>query len=344
MKKDTLNSMERILNTLSHKKVDRIPFILTLTHHGAKELNLSIKDYYANPVNVIKGQKILQNKYQHDAVMGANYFAFEIEAFGGDVIYFADGPPNTGLPPLADKELINSLEIPSFEHIESYQNTLQVIKGLKSEYSDTMPIIGGVLSPFSIPITQMGFDKYIELLYNSPDEFQTLMHINIEYCKKWANAQLAAGATFIVYFDPMSSTDMIPREMYLKLGYPVAKKTFAGLNGPFAIHFASGRTSNTFGDVSSLNPSAVGVSAHDNIQALLQKYPNGPSILGNLSGINMVHWSKEDTMNHVKSLINSVKSYGRTILADNHGEIPYAVPNVVLKGISEAIDLYGRYD
>ena len=90
---DTLNSMERILNTLSHKEVDRIPFILTLTHHGAKELGMSIQEYYKTPENVIKGQKILQEKYQHDAVIGANYFAFEIEPWGGEVIFFPTMKP-----------------------------------------------------------------------------------------------------------------------------------------------------------------------------------------------------------------------------------------------------------
>jgi uroporphyrinogen decarboxylase len=335
--------MERILNTISIKEVDRIPFILTLTHHGAKELGISIEKYYSAPENVIKGQKILQEKYQHDAVMGANYFAFEIEPFGGEVIFSLDGPPNTGKPPLANKELINSLEVPDFDHLKSYQNTLSIIQGLKVAYGNTMPIVGGVISPFSIPIPQMGFDKYIELLYLSPDEFKVLMKINIEYCTKWANAQLAAGATFIAYFDPMASTDMIPRDLFLKTGYNVAKDTFAGFNGPYAYHFTSGRATNTFGDVSTLNPLVIGISAKDQIKDLIQAYPKGPTVLGNLSGINMVNWSKNYAEKQVKSIIDEVKPLGKFILADNHGEIPYAVSNETLKGISDGIDKYGRF-
>lgn len=343
MKKDSLNSMERVLNTLSKKEVDRIPFILPLTHHGAKELGMSIEEYYNAPEKVINGQKILQEKYQDDAVMGTNFFAYEIEPWGGNVVFSLDGPPNTGKPPITSKEMISSLEVPSFDNLEHHRNTLVIIRGLKAEFETTMPIIGGVVSPFSIPIMQLGFGKYLELLYNSPDEFKVLMKVNSEYCIKWANAQLAAGATFIVYFDPLASTDMIPRNLYLKMGFPVAKDTLDRFNGPYAYHYVSASSTKTFGDVAKLNPLVIGINARDNIGDLIRNHPTGPTILGNMSGINMVNWSKEEAEKQVKKIVDEVKPLGRFILADNHGEIPYAVGNATLEGISSGVNKFGRF-
>ena len=43
------------------------------------------------------------------------------------------------------------------------------------------------------------------------------------FCVDWSNAQLEAGATAICYFDPVSSVSMIPRELYLKTGFEIAK-------------------------------------------------------------------------------------------------------------------------
>ncbi|MHA1674866.1 MAG: uroporphyrinogen decarboxylase family protein [Promethearchaeota archaeon] len=342
MKQDTLTSMDRIVGTLQQKEVDRVPFILALTHHGAIELGISIEDYYKSPENVIKGQILLQEKYQDDAVMGANFFAMEIEGWGGDVLYSKDGPPNTGRPPIRDFEMIDSLASPSFDHLPSYQNTLDIIAGLKEHFGSSMPIVGGVLAPFSLPIVQMGFDRYIELIYEHPDEFKKLMELNIEYSSKWANAQTKAGATFIVSFNPLASSDMIPRDIFLDKGYPVAERTFQKMEGLYGIHLASGRATKTFHDLARLKPIVIGVSASDNVKDLLLSYEMGPTILGNLSGINMVKWTSEQTSQIVKDLLSDVKSLGRLILADNHGEIPYYVPESNLLAISQAMDQYGR--
>ena len=344
MKQDSLTSMDRIVRTLQQKEVDRVPLILTLTHHGAIELGMSIEDYYHSPENVIKGQILLQEKYQDDAVMGANYFAMEIEGWGGDVLFSKDGPPNTGRPPISNFEKINSLAVPTFDNITSYQNVLDIIVGLKNHFGSSMPIIGGVLAPFSLPIVQMGFDKYIELIYNHPDEFKKLMKLNIAYSAKWANAQTKAGASFIVSFDPMASSDMVPHDIYLSKGFPVAERTFQKMDGLYLIHLASGRTTKTFHDLAKLNPICIGVSSSDNIKDLLLADPNGPTILGNLSGINMVNWSQEQVENAVRSLLSDVKSLGRFILADNHGEIPYFVSESTLLVISQTIDQYGRFN
>ncbi len=63
---------------------------------------------------------------------------------------------------------------------------------------------------------QLGFDKYLELMHYNPAIFNKLMEVNEEFCVQWANAQLEAGATAICFFDPVSSTTIIPEEMYMK--------------------------------------------------------------------------------------------------------------------------------
>jgi len=89
---------------------------------------------------------------------------------------------------------------------------------LKETVQDQVPIIGVVMSPFSLPVMQLGFNRYIELIYESPHLFQRLMDMNTRFCVDWANAQLEAGSTAICYFDPVSSPTIIPRELYLKTG------------------------------------------------------------------------------------------------------------------------------
>ncbi len=89
---------------------------------------------------------------------------------------------------------------------------------------------------------QMGFDHYLDLIFEQPARFQRLMQVNEMFTVAWANAQLAAGATAICYFDPVASTTIIPRDVYRKTGQQVAMRTLSRIKGPVATHLASGRT------------------------------------------------------------------------------------------------------
>ena len=51
---------------------------------------------------------------------------------------------------------------------------------------------------------QLGFDNYLDVMLERPELFKRLMEVNEEFEVAWANAQLQAGATAIVYFDPVA--------------------------------------------------------------------------------------------------------------------------------------------
>jgi len=98
MTQTNITSMQRTLTTLGHKEPDRVPFFLLVTLHGAKELGLSIKEYFSRAENVVEGQLRLRRKYGHDCICSFFYAPIEVEAWGSDVIYHDEGPPNSGAP------------------------------------------------------------------------------------------------------------------------------------------------------------------------------------------------------------------------------------------------------
>ncbi len=78
-----MTSFQRVFTTLNFKEPDRVPFFLMLTMHGAKELGLSIKEYFSKPENVVEGQLRLRAKYRHDCLNPFFYAPIEVEACGG---------------------------------------------------------------------------------------------------------------------------------------------------------------------------------------------------------------------------------------------------------------------
>jgi uroporphyrinogen decarboxylase len=344
LRTDTMTSLERVFASLSFKQPDRVPIFLLFSFYGAKELEVSIEEYFQHPEWVLEAQKRFRKKFSNDCFNGFFYAPAEIEAWGGEVIFAEDGPPNSGEPFIRDIEQIKRLEVPAFEECQSLMKTLEAIELMKEEGKDEVPIIGVALSPFSVPVMQMGFDRYLDLLLDEGRRglFDHLMRLNSEFCVKWANAQVRAGATAICYFDPLASTDMLPLELYRSTGFEVAKNTISRINAPTATHLASARTGTVLPLLAETGTGAVGFSSRDDLDEVKKLSMGRISLIGNLNGIDMRNWSADEAQAEVTRVLDRCAPGGGFILSDNHGEIPWFVPENVLEAISDAM-LNWRY-
>lgn len=338
-----MTSLERVLTTLGQQEPDRVPMFLLLTMHGAKELGMSIEEYFSKGEYVAKGQLILREKYKNDCLYPFFYAPIEVEAFGGSVIYSVDGPPNSGAPFIQDIGQIKDLKAPKVKGTPCLEKVLDCIRILKKEVQDEAPIVGVVMSPFSLPVMQLGFEAYLQLILEEPELFDRLMKVNIEFAVNWANAQLEAGATAITYFDPVSSTTIIPRDLFLKTGFEIAKQTLSQINGPTAVHVASGRCLPIIDDIAQMGTAIIGSSILEDIGEVKAACDGRLTVLGNLNGIEMCRWTKEEAEQAVKETIDKAAAGGGFILADNHGEIPFQVSEEIIMTISETVRTYGKY-
>ena len=338
-----MTPLERTMTAIGQKEPDRVPLFLLTTMHGAKELGTSIQEYFSKWENVVKGQTILQKKYGSDCYYGFFYASAEVEAWGGDVIYIADGPPNAGRPIIRSPEDIGSIEVPEVASCGNLKKITGCLKGLAEKSSGKIPVIGVVMSPFSVPVMQMGFEAYLDLIYEQPALFRELMEKNRQFCTEWANTQLEAGANAICYFDPVSSPTCIPPELYRKTGLKVAKETIAAIRGPTATHFASGLALPVIDDLATTGTAIIGTSALEDIGDVKRACNKRLAVLGNLNGIAMRHWTPAEAERIVRETIQKAGPGGGFILSDNHGEIPWQVPDSVLLAISRAVKKHGTY-
>lgn len=343
MANEGMTSMERVMTAIGHREPDRVPLMLFLSLYGARECGLTPRAYFSDPVLIARTQLAMRVKYGNDVLSAFLYAAVETEAWGGDILWTEDGPPNAGEPVLRGADDIRRLSVPDVSRQESLQRVLALIRHMKAAVGSTVPIVGVVMSPFSLPVMQMGFEPYLKLLWTEPDLFGRLMETNAAFCSNWANAQLDAGATAICWFDPLASPTIIDRKTWLRTGYPVAKRTMPGIRGPIAMHLASGRTLPVLEDIVSLQPAVLGMSEADDLPAVKDRASGRVCLLGNLNAIEMVQWTPEDTEEKVKSLIRGAGRGGGFLLSDQHGEIPWQVPPETLLALSEANRKWGTY-
>lgn len=343
MSGNEMTSMERVLTTLGHEEPDRVPFFLLMPTQGADVFNVSIEKYFSDPEMVAQGQIRMQQKYGHDCYYSFYYASLEIEAWGSDSIFYPNAAPNAGMPTIRDIEDIPSLEAPDVFEASGLQKVLKTTEILKEHSGEEVPIIGVVMSPFALPTMQLGFEKYLDLIYDEPDMFEELMKVNEEFCIQWANSQLESGATAICYFDPVSSTTIIPPELYRKTGFKVAKRTIQKIKGPTATHMASGRCLPIIDDIAKTGTAVICTSVLEDLSEMKAACKGKLSVLGNLNGIEMRHWSSQETEDKVKEAVSKAAEGGGYILSDNHGEIPYTVPLEVIQGISSSVNKWGQY-
>ena len=339
----TMNSMQRTLTALSHQEPDRVPLFLLTTMHGARELGLSIEEYFANAKNVVEGQLRLHRKYRTDCLYGFYHASIEMEAWGGHSIFQLDGPAMSGEPIIHAPSDIDRLAVPDISSAAGLSRVLETIRGLKAQVGDTVPIIGVTISPFSLPIMQMGFDHYLLLMHEDRARFDRLMEVNLAFSVNWANAQLAAGATAICYFDPASSPTIIPPGLYADTGLGVAKRALSRIKGPTATHMASGRVEAILDQLIDTGTAIVSVSTHEDLSSIKKRAAGRISLIGNLNGIAMRHWTPAQAEFEVRMAIAKAAHQGGFLLSDNHGEMPWQVSDEVLLSISEAVHRWGNY-
>jgi uroporphyrinogen decarboxylase len=206
-----------------------------------------------------------------------------------------------------------------------------------------VPIIGGVVAPFSLPVMQLGFERYLLLIEERPDLFERLISLNEEYCVQVVNAQLAAGATAVGFADPMASSTIVSPRMYHDVAGRIATRTLSRIHGSVALNVASGRCLQIIGEMAQTGAVAVQVGPDEDLRELKRAAGGGVALLGNLNGIAMRRWSADEAEAEVKKALAAAGPGGGYVLADGHGEIPLQVPDDVLHAVADAARRWGTY-
>lgn len=341
----SMSSYERIMTALQFKEPDRVPFLITPTMHPARDQGIALSEYFRSPDLVARGFITSRDKFGTDGYIVFHYTPVEYEAFGGDVIFRSDGPPNSGRPIITSGAVIDSLRPPDVSSTPCLQMVLDTIRKVRAWSPDDAPIFGVALAPLSLPVMQMGFEDYIRLIYSDPVRFEKLIAVNSAFFLSWASAQIAAGASGIIYYDPVSSPTIIPPDLYRRTGLQIAHDLIPRVPGPVVTAFASASVYPILDDVISTGTVGVAVWAggSERLRDVKEKCYGKVTVIGNLNGIEMRHWTREQAFSIVRNTIRDAAPGGGFILSDNHGEIPMQVPDEVLLAIRDAVRELGRY-
>ncbi len=137
-----MTSMDRLVAALNGTPADRIPVFCNLLDQGAKELGLSIREYYSKGEYVAEGQLKMRAKYGYDNLWSLFYVGKEAELLGcSRMVYAEDGPPNVGEMIIKKYEDVDKLVVPDdiLTH-PAFEEILTCLRILKAESAGKVPI------------------------------------------------------------------------------------------------------------------------------------------------------------------------------------------------------------
>lgn len=334
--------LERVSTTLQHKEPDKVPLFLFFTVHGASFLNSSYPDYYTSPELVAEGQLRLQEKFGHDCLYPFFYAGVECAAFGGDVIYRANGPPESGRPPFKTIEDLLAYELPDPTD-EVFEKVVQAQNICFKQVGDTLPILNSVIAPLALPIMLLGFETWIEMIVTQPELVRSVVEHLGSYTIDLANYLLENSATAIAYFNPLASTQMLRLEEFQELSLEVCRSFFNKIRGPAVYALAGGAVEPLMETITSLKVPGVVVSRKDDLSKLKELYGNKMVLVGNLNNIEMAFWDDAKTESEVRRCVAEAAAGGGFIIADQHGDLPFNVPDSVLHKLVTSRDKWATY-
>jgi uroporphyrinogen decarboxylase len=75
-----MSPMDRTMASISHKEPDRVPTFLLLTMHGAKLLDMPLREYFTHSEHIIRAQLKMRELFGHDCLYALGYGAVDAEA------------------------------------------------------------------------------------------------------------------------------------------------------------------------------------------------------------------------------------------------------------------------
>jgi uroporphyrinogen decarboxylase len=341
-----INGMERFGALMSGQTPDRVPIVCNLLDQGAKELGISVREYYSRGDLVAEGQLRMREKYGYDALTGMFYSALEAEILGcHNIVYAADGPPNVGHLVVRTPEDIKKLQLPdNLNDHPRFRELATCISILKRESAGRWPVLGVVTASFSLPAMLMGIGQWLDLLLNGDPGLRTML---LELCSQFCARQMAAlreaGADLIVYVNPVASATFITPNKFRELALPWVTRDLQQ-SGPAGVVFfnGGGRINPILADLQrETGIGAYYLNPFDDIVEARQILGPQALIAGVINDIRLIDWSPDEIDHEVKRIMQAGKQGGGFIFGTLL--MPFKIPEENIRALMDSACRHGSY-
>ena len=342
-----ITGSDRLRAALTGTPCDRIPVFCNLLDQGAREMGVSLAEYYANPVCVAEAQLLMRARYGYDNLWSLFFVGKEAEFFGCREFLFAeDGPPNVADYVIKEWDDIRRLEVP--EDVAGHPAFAPVAENLRILRKAThgrQPICAYVTAASCLPVLLMGMESWMELLMMGPVELrdELLAKCSLFFAREVA-AYRAAGADVLVYSTPFGSLDMATPKLFRDVIMPSMVRDLAPGGTAGVVYYAgSARVTRVVEAVmDQLGVTCFYLSPLEDVAAAKALIGERGLTCGAVNDIEMVHWSEQRVREETARIVDAGKPGGRFLFGTV--VMPMAIPEANIRAMLETAFERGRLD
>lgn len=238
-----MNPMERVMAVLNGQKPDRIPCFCansTVTYEQMEKVQAFWPEGHVNGEVMAKQALAAYTVLGFDAVRVPFCQTFESVALGctwksGTSSDGVEGIPGIDHP--TPYTLDDTPEFPDdFLSRGNIPELLKAVRILKKEVGGEVPIIAGIIGPFTIAGALVDTVPLLKASFKAPDKIPPFLEIGQKAGNMLAKALVQAGADMISCEDMTASPDLIAPKTYRDFELDYQAKQFDGIDVPKILH------------------------------------------------------------------------------------------------------------
>ncbi len=238
-----MNAKERVMAVLNHQKPDRMPCFganSTVTYDQMEKVQAFWPEGHQNGEIMAKQAMAAHTVIGFDAVRVPFCQTFEAVALGCKYKLGANVEGGEGIPGIDHPPPYKLTDTPVFpEDFLSRGNIpalLKAVRVLKKEMGDEVPIIAGIIGPFTIAGSLLDAVPILKATFKSPDKLRPFLEVAEKAGTTLAKALIDAGADIICCEDMTASPELIAPKTYRDLELEYQKKQFDAISVPKILH------------------------------------------------------------------------------------------------------------
>jgi [methyl-Co(III) methanol-specific corrinoid protein]:coenzyme M methyltransferase len=234
-----MNAKERVLAMLNHQKPDRMPCFganSTVTYDQMKNVQAFWPQAHENGEAMAKQALAAHHVLGFDAVRVPFCQTFEAEALGcilkpggTEGIPGIDPPPPYKIDdtPVLPDDFLSRGRIPEL---------LKAVRILKKEVGDAVPILGGIIGPFTIAGALLEPVPLLKASFKTPEKMRPFLEVAEKAGTALAQALIDAGVDIIACEDMTASPALIAPNTYRDFELEYQKRQFDAISAPKILH------------------------------------------------------------------------------------------------------------
>ena len=237
-----MNAKERVMAVINHQKPDRMPCFganSTVTYEQMEKVGAYWPEGHVEAEAMAKQALAAYTVLGFDAVGVPYCQTFEAVALGckrklGKVREL-EGFPGIEHPP--PYKLDDTPEFPDDFLSRGYiPELLKAVEILKKEVGDEVPVIAGIIGPFTIAGSLLDSVPLLKATFKAPDKIPPFLEVAEKAGTMLAKALVEAGADIISCEDMTASPELIAPKSYREFELQYQRRQFEAIPVPTILH------------------------------------------------------------------------------------------------------------